>query len=126
MDDSGNISAETKTNGSSDCRERHNRYYTLFLGFTDSADSVGAYLLTVQCAEKWVWNHCDMPPEKSTYPIILEVGKHGSFNVYAATSQKLGGKQKVAKFAVIDLTHVKQKDSGQSVASPGKQSEKHD
>ena len=50
---------------------------------------------------------------------MLEIGKHGSFTVYAATTQKLGGKQKVAKFAVLDLSHVRQKeaDSKQAAAN---------
>jgi len=116
VDDDGNIKARTQIDGSTSCRERHEYYMTLFLGLADSADSQSAYLITAQCAEKWAWNHCDMPPEKTTYPIVLEIGKHGSFNVYAATSQKLGGKQKVAKFAVLDVTHVKQKQSSQAAA----------
>jgi hypothetical protein len=111
VDDDGNIKARTQTDGATSCSERHEHYNTLVLGFADSSDSHASYLITTQCVEKWGWNHCDMPPEKSLYPIVLEIGKHGSFNIYAATSQKLGGKQKVAKFVVLDVSHVKQKDA---------------
>jgi hypothetical protein len=48
------------------------------------------------------------------YPVVLEAGKHGTFYVYAATSEKLYGKMKVAKvakYAVLDVTHYSQKDS---------------
>ena len=116
VDDGGNISAQTRTDGSSSCREIHHYYHTLLLGFADSSEPKSAYLLTVQCVRKWVWDHCDMPPDKSLYPVVLEAEKHGSFNVYAATSEKLGGKQKVAKFAVIDLSHVRQNDGNQAAA----------
>jgi hypothetical protein len=111
VDDDGNIHAQTQGGGSSSCREVHHYYRTMFLGFADTSDPQAGYLLTAQCVEKWIWNHCDMPPEKSTYPVVLEIGKHDSFSIYAATAQKLGGKQKVAKFAVLDLSHVKQKDN---------------
>jgi hypothetical protein len=48
-----------------------------------------------------------MPAEKKNAHVVLEVGKHDSFNVYVGTEQKLGGKVKVAKFAVVDVTHVR-------------------
>jgi hypothetical protein len=32
--------------------------------------------------------------------------KHGSFTIYAGTSEKLVRKVKMAKFAVLDVTHV--------------------
>jgi hypothetical protein len=119
VDDDGNVNAQTKTDGSGSCREVHNFYKTMFLGLRDSADAQSGYMITVQCAEKWTWNHCDMPPEKSTYPVLLEIGKHDSFYVYAATSQKLGGKQKVAKFAVLDVTHVTPKDNNKGAEKLG-------
>jgi hypothetical protein len=43
--------------------------------------------------------------------VVLEEGKHGTFEISAATSQKLGGKMKVAKFAVIEVSHVTKKPS---------------
>ena len=118
VDDYGNIDARTWTHGSSSCREVHERYNTLFLGFEDAGDSHASYMITAQCVVKSAWNHCDMPPEKSLYPVVLEVGKHGSFNIYAATAQTLGGKQKVAKFQVLDLSHVRQKDDSQPATRP--------
>lgn len=101
---------------SSVCREVHKRYNTLLLGFDDLDDSHAIYLIAAQCVEKSAWNHCDMPAEKSECPIVLEAGKHGSFNIYVATAQKLGGKQKVAKFQVLDVRHARQKDGSQPVA----------
>ena len=109
VDDSGNIDARTRTNGSTDCKEQHIFKHTMYLGFEDAADPNSSYLMTVQCERKWVWNHCDMPPEHTTYPVEIKEEKHSTFAVYAATSQRLGGKEKVAKFAVIDLSHVTKK-----------------
>lgn len=48
-----------------------------------------------------------MPSQGSNYQVVLEAGKHGTFDVYAATSGKLGDKSKVAKFPVLDVEHVK-------------------
>lgn len=45
----------------------------------------------------------------TTHPIVLEAGEHGTFQIYAATSEKLGAKAKVAKFPVLDVEHVKMK-----------------
>lgn len=114
VDDDGNVKAQTQINGSGGCTEQHRYYKTMFLGLHDSADAQSNYLLTVQCVEKWVWNHCDMPPENTIYPIVLEIGKHDTFYVYAATSQKLGGKQKVSKFAVLNVSHVTPKNATQA------------
>jgi hypothetical protein len=114
VDDDGNVSARTQSYGSGSCREVHNYYKTMYLGLRDLKNDDASYMITVQCAEKWRWNHCDMPPEKTIYPVVLEIGKHDTFMVYAATSQKLGGKQKVAKFAVLDVTHVMPKDQAQA------------
>jgi hypothetical protein len=106
VDENGNITANTITHGDTTCSDRHIYKHTMSLGFEDAADPKSAYLVTVQCERKWVWDHCDMPPEHSFYPVVLEAGKHGTFDIYAATSQKLGGKTKVAKFAVLDVSHV--------------------
>jgi hypothetical protein len=116
VDDSGNITAQTRTDGSSSCRELHKYYKTLYLGFRDSADPQYSYLVTTQCVEKWRWDHCEMPPEKAVYPITIEREKHGGFTVYVGTQQKLGGKVKVAKFAVLDITHVKMNSNNQAAA----------
>lgn len=116
VDDNGSVKAQTQTNGSGECRERHRYYKTMFLGLHDSADTQSSYMISVQCVEKWVWDHCDMPQEKTVYPVVLEVGKHDTFSIYAATSEKLGGKQKVAKFAVLDVTHVSPKNITQAQA----------
>ncbi len=65
--------------------------------------------MTVQCERKWVWNHCDMPPEHTIYPVLITAERHGTFAVYATTSKQLGGKEKVAEFLVLDLSHVTKK-----------------
>lgn len=112
VDDNGDIAARTDSSGSSDCRELHNRYYTMKLGLPDIAEpKQSAYLVTAQCVEKWVWDHCQMPEKGAMYSIVLEAGKHGTFYVYAATSEKLGAKTKVAKFAVLSMAHYKQNES---------------
>jgi len=116
VDDSGNIDARTQSYGSGRCRELHNYYKTIYLGLRDLADPQSSYMITAQCVEKWVWNHCDMPPQHEMYGVVLEIGKHDTFYVYAATQQKLGGKTKVAKFAVLDVTHVTPKDNNQTAA----------
>jgi hypothetical protein len=105
--DNGNIKAQTQSAGSSSCRDRHVYYYRMNLGFPDAADSNAAYLVTAECVARWVWDHCQMPTQGSNYPVVLEAGKHGTFQVYAATSAKLGDKMKVAKFPVLDVEHVK-------------------
>jgi hypothetical protein len=79
------------------------------LGLPDGTDGNAAYLVTVECTVRWVWDHCKMPPKGTNYPIILEAGKHGTFQIYAATSERLGAKEKVAKFPVLDVEHVKMK-----------------
>jgi hypothetical protein len=117
VDSDGNVSARTQTNGSGTCREMHDYYKTMYLGLRDLKNADAGYMITVQCAEKWRWNHCDMPPEKTIYPVVLEIGKRDTFTVYAATSQKLGGKQKVAKFAVLDVSHVVPKNQAQVSAN---------
>ena len=111
VDDNGNVEAGTTTNGTTNCRDIHVIKHTMFLGFEDAADPNAAYMVTVQCVEKMVWDHCDTPPEHTIYPVVLEEGKHGTFEISAATSQKLGGKMKVAKFAVIEVSHVTKKPS---------------
>jgi hypothetical protein len=73
--ENGNIDARTRSNGSGDCRELHKYYKTMYLGLRDNADPDASYMITVQCVESWVWNHCDMPPEKTIYGVVLEVGK---------------------------------------------------
>jgi hypothetical protein len=107
VDDSGNIKAQTSSDGSTNCRERHIYYHRMNLGLPDSSDSNSAYLVTVECTVRWVWDHCQMPDKGTTYPIVLEAGKHGTFQVYAATTERLGAKAKVAKFPVLDIEHVK-------------------
>jgi hypothetical protein len=109
VDDNGNINARTTTNGGTTCRERHIYKRTMYLGFEDAADPNASYLMTVQCQQKWVWDHCDMPPEHAVYPVVIKAEKHGTFSVFAATSKQLGGKTKVAKFSVLDLSHVMKK-----------------
>ncbi len=107
VDDSGNIKAQTESNGSGSCRDRHVYYYRMSLGLPDAADSNAAYLVTTECVARWVWDHCQMPEQGTNYPVVLEAGKHGTFEIYAATSAKLGDKTKVAKFPVLDVKHVK-------------------
>jgi hypothetical protein len=112
VDDDGNVRARTDETGSSNCRHHYNRFYTVKLGLPDVAEpKQSAYLVTVRCAEKWIWDHCQMPAKGTMYPMVLEAAKHGTFYVYAATSEKLGGKMKVAKYEVLELPHYKQKDS---------------
>jgi hypothetical protein len=107
VDDNGNIKAQTSADGSTDCRDRHIYYHRMSLGFPDSSDANAAYLVTVECTVRWIWDHCQMPAQGSTYPVVLEAGKHGTFQVYAATAERLGAKDKVAKFPVLDVEHVK-------------------
>src|SRR5258706_1785076 len=109
VDDNGNINARTTTNGGTNCRENHIYKHTMYLGFEDTADPNASYLMTVQCERKWAWNHCDMPPEHTVYPVMIKAEKHGTFAVYATTAKQLGGKEKVAKFLVLDLSHVTKK-----------------
>lgn len=116
VDDSGNIDAQTHSYSSGGCREVHNYYKTMYLGLRDPSDPQSSYTITAQCVEKWVWNHCDMPPQHEMYGVVLEIGKHDTFYVYAATTQKLSGKVKVAKFAVLDITHVAPKDNNLAAA----------
>jgi hypothetical protein len=52
------------------------------------------------------WDHCDMPKQGALYPVILEAAKKGTFNIYAATQWRLGGKIKVARFAVLSVARV--------------------
>jgi hypothetical protein len=77
------------------------------LGLPDAADSKAAYLVTAQCVVQFKWDHCQMPPKGSTYPVVLEAGKHGTFQIYVGTSQKLGDKVKVAKFPVLNVEHIR-------------------
>jgi hypothetical protein len=107
VDDNGNIKGETSSDGSTTCRERHVYYHYMSLGLPDTADANAAYLVTVQCTVRMIWDHCQMPAQGETYPVVLEAGKHGTFEIYAATSAKLGDKSKVAKFAVLDVERVK-------------------
>jgi hypothetical protein len=37
---------------------------------------------------------------------VLEVGKHGTFDVYVPVQAKLGGKVAVAKYAVLSIDHA--------------------
>ena len=109
VDDNGNIKAQTNSDGSTNCHERHIYYHRMSLGLPDATDGNAAYLVTVECTVKWVWDHCQMPAKGTTYPIVLEAGKHGTFQIYAATSDRVGAKAKVAKFPVLDVEHVKMK-----------------
>jgi hypothetical protein len=109
VDDNGNIKAQTSSDGSTNCRERHIYYNRMSLGLPDGTDGNSAYLVTVECTVKWVWDYCKMPPKGTSYSIVLEAGKHGTFQIYAATSERLGAKAKVAKFPVLDVEHVKMK-----------------
>jgi hypothetical protein len=107
VDDNGNVKARTESDGSSSCRDRHAYHNRMSLGFPDPADSNAAYLVTTECVARRVWDHCQMPSQGSNYPVVLEAGKHGTFDVYASTSAKLGDKSKVARFPVLDVEHVK-------------------
>ena len=109
VDDNGTIKAQTNADGSTNCRERHICYDRMSLGLPDGTDGNAAHLVTVQCTVRWVWDHCKIPPKGTSYPIVLEAGKHGTFQIYAATSERLGAKAKVAKFPVLDVEHVKMK-----------------
>ena len=78
----------------------HHYYNTLTLGLPDTDDpNNSAYRVTAQCVMKWVWDPVACQPT-STYPIVLEVSKKGTFDIYADTEQRLGGKVKAARFAV--------------------------
>ena len=79
----------------------------MILGFDDKANPGDSYLLTAVCTDRWVWNHCGMPPKGSTYPLMIEIDKHDQFTVYVATSDRIGGKAKVAKFAIVQLSRVR-------------------
>jgi hypothetical protein len=105
-DDYGNVSGTTRSNGSTDCTKHDVGYYTIRLGLPDSADPKAIYIITAQCVEKWIWNHCAMPQKGQMYPVVLEEEKHGAFDVYAATTEKLGAKSKVATFAVLKIEHL--------------------
>ena len=66
------MKATTNSDGVTSCKQRHNYYKTLMLGFPDFNNPQNqAYFVTTQCVEKWVWDHCDMPAEHTTYPVIL-------------------------------------------------------
>jgi len=107
VDDDGNIDAKSTGSGSTNCSERHIYHDTMELGFQGLSDPNASYLLTAVCTEKWVWNHCGMPPKGSTYALVIEADKNGQFTIYVATSDRIGGKSKVAKFAIVQLSHVK-------------------
>ncbi len=108
VDDDGNIKGQTDSNGSSHCRERYINYNRMMLGFPDANDNNSAYMVTTECTEEWVWDHCQMPDKGTAWPVVIEAEKHGAFDVYvAAPPAKLGGKtQKVAKFHVLNVSHV--------------------
>jgi hypothetical protein len=118
VDDNGNVQGKTQSSGSSDCRERHNYYDTVMLGLPDRHDLKNtAYFVTTQCVVKWIWDHCDMPTEHTTYPNVLEGNKKGTFDIYAATEQRLGGKTKACKVCGPECgTHSSQRD-GSSVSN---------
>ena len=119
VDENGNVTAKSKSNGSSDCREMHHYYNTLTLGLPDPNDpNNSAYRVTAQCVMKWVWDHCGMPSQHTTYPIVLEVSKKGTFDIYAATEQRLGGKVKAARFAVLRVEHIRLKEKGAISPAP--------
>lgn len=108
IDEFGNINTTGESNGSSSCSHEAIGYYTMYLGIPDADDQKATYVLTVQCVERWIWNHCTMPTKGQSYPLIIEREKHGSFNVYAATRDKVGAKAKVASFSVIKVEHARQ------------------
>lgn len=107
VDDNGDVSGTVESDGSSNCSQRHKYYNTLKLGLLAHGDSTSGYLVTAQCVVKWVWDHCGMPDQRTIYPVVLEETKKGTFNVYAATAQRLGGKNKAARFAVLSVDRVR-------------------
>jgi len=117
VDDSGDVKGTTQASGATHCREQHNYYATLKLGLADESDPKAIYIITTQCVERWVWDHCAMPEKGQVYPVVLEQEKHGTFDVYAATTERLGGKEKVAKFAVLGVEHLKTRDASNAAAA---------
>ncbi len=109
VDDNGEIRGQTDSSGSSHCRERYIYYNRMMLGLQDASDPDSAYMVTAECAEKWVWDHCQMPEKGTIWPVVIEAGKHGTFDIYEAVPpSRLGGKwQKAARFHVLDVSHVK-------------------
>jgi hypothetical protein len=80
----------------------------MLLGLGDKTNPGDSYRLTAVCTEKIVWNHCGMPPKGSNYSLVIETDKNAqTFTIYVATSDRIGGKLKVAKFAIVQLAHLK-------------------
>lgn len=105
VDDAGNVDLKSSGDVATDCSHKHKYVNTMKLGLPIQSDGTG-YMITVQCIERFLWDHCDMPPNGATYQVILSAEKHGTFEVYAATEQRIGAKSKVAKFAVLSVEHV--------------------
>jgi hypothetical protein len=108
VNDFGDIDATVKSSGSTNCWQSHTYHYTMILELPQQQDSKFDYFLVAGCGVKWRWNHCGMPDKLSVYPMVLEREKHGEFNIYAATQERVGGKMKVATFHVLKVLRLKE------------------
>lgn len=106
VDDSGDISARTEGDVSTDCRKKHRYYYRVRFVSEVPGVKKTELMLDTTCSVEWVWNECGLPVKDEIYVVVLKPGKHGAFDVDVLTSSKLGGKQTQSKYAVNTVWRV--------------------
>ena len=108
VDDSGNVSGTTNTEGTTDCRNLRNYFYWMDVVYAsvDSPDS--GYIITARCDVRWVWNHCTLPIVGSSDTMVISREKKGKY--FISISLRTGAfdrKGTVSKYEIVDLKHFK-------------------
>jgi hypothetical protein len=101
------------TSGSTVCDQIARLHYSEGIVLNDPKDQTAAYVIFLSCDEKFIWNHCGMQESGQRGAMVLqESGKpgHWHFNVLVSTTEKLGDKGSVAKFAVTEVWHIRKSE----------------
>lgn len=118
-DENGKVRGTTDSDTTTTCRQKYDHYQRMTVVLDDSLNPDAFYLLETECAQSQFamigivpvkfHDPCLMPAERTTGPVVIKAGKHGTFYVEVYLTpplRKLGDKPKggTYKFAVLKMT----------------------
>jgi hypothetical protein len=118
-DEDGKVRGTTDSDTVTTCSQKYDHYQRMTVVLNDSLNPDAFYLLETECAQSQFamigifpakfHDPCLMPAERTTGPVVIKAGKHGTFYVEVYLTpppRKLGDKPKgeAYKFAVLRMT----------------------